>query len=242
MVRGACGCNDHPDPLLFAQVYRLMSFYSLVKPPKGSNVEKEDMYNALLTYHQTNDANEARKQWNTALDEIVNKISNEDGTRVISQEDHDYDIKMTSDWALGYFTGFVTKHMKNWTSCEECVSTLMNREPTDAARDALIIYLNQGGLQYPSNHLFELLRLMEVTILETVGKENIHSATILHIAQNLGKKKIIFVGCDAHEVEVTRKIIEYFLISRMKILCKRYNQINDKIKQDIRCKRKSYKL
>lgn len=48
MIRGACVSNDHPDSLLFVQVYRLLSFYSLVKPPKGSNVQGAEIFETLL--------------------------------------------------------------------------------------------------------------------------------------------------------------------------------------------------
>ncbi|XP_029668203.1 uncharacterized protein LOC115238478 [Formica exsecta] len=48
MYRDASGSSGHSDPLLFIQIYRLMSFYSLVKPPKGSNVEGSEMFDTLL--------------------------------------------------------------------------------------------------------------------------------------------------------------------------------------------------
>lgn len=37
-MRHACGANDHTDPLTFLQLYRLLSTYSLGKPPKGLSV------------------------------------------------------------------------------------------------------------------------------------------------------------------------------------------------------------
>ncbi|CAD6236006.1 GSCOCG00008046001-RA-CDS [Cotesia congregata] len=40
--------NDHPDPKMFAQVYRLASCFSLVRPPKGSNVSGKDLIKSLI--------------------------------------------------------------------------------------------------------------------------------------------------------------------------------------------------
>ncbi|XP_074114729.1 uncharacterized protein LOC141537576 isoform X4 [Cotesia typhae] len=34
VMRYSCGGNDHPDPKMFAQVYRLASTFSLIRPPK----------------------------------------------------------------------------------------------------------------------------------------------------------------------------------------------------------------
>lgn len=34
MIRSVYGSSDRPGSLLFIQVYRLLSFYSLIKPPK----------------------------------------------------------------------------------------------------------------------------------------------------------------------------------------------------------------
>ncbi|XP_071642320.1 uncharacterized protein [Temnothorax longispinosus] len=39
MMRHCCGSNEHPDSQLFIQMYKLVSTYSLVKPPKGCRGE-----------------------------------------------------------------------------------------------------------------------------------------------------------------------------------------------------------
>lgn len=38
MVRASLGKNEHPDAVLFLFVFRILSMYSLVKPPRGTNV------------------------------------------------------------------------------------------------------------------------------------------------------------------------------------------------------------
>jgi len=47
-LRQGCGDNQHPDPLQFKQIYRLLSCYSLIKPPKGSNISGGEMLNSLI--------------------------------------------------------------------------------------------------------------------------------------------------------------------------------------------------
>lgn len=58
MMRGACDFNNHPDSVLFAQVFRLMSTYSLVKPPRRCNVSGSEMLSTLLSSQEINNNSE----------------------------------------------------------------------------------------------------------------------------------------------------------------------------------------
>ena len=48
MIRVCCGSTGKPDPQLFILVYRLVSFYALMKPLKGSNVRGFEIFKTLL--------------------------------------------------------------------------------------------------------------------------------------------------------------------------------------------------
>lgn len=60
-MRQACGSNQHPDPRQFVQIYRLLSCYSLIKPPRGSNVSGGDILKALLDIKTTNEEEMQKK-------------------------------------------------------------------------------------------------------------------------------------------------------------------------------------
>jgi hypothetical protein len=47
MFRSEGGLENHPELSRFAQLYHLMSIYSLIKPPKGSNVAEGEICEAL---------------------------------------------------------------------------------------------------------------------------------------------------------------------------------------------------
>ncbi|KAE8745955.1 hypothetical protein FOCC_FOCC007316 [Frankliniella occidentalis] len=49
LVRQSCGRNTHPEPRVFAQLFRLLSIYSLVKPCRGSNITGGEMVTALFS-------------------------------------------------------------------------------------------------------------------------------------------------------------------------------------------------
>lgn len=73
MVRGAGGGSTHPESTQFIQIFRLLSLYSLVKPPKGSNVSGADMLQSLLNVkdlHTLTKLNRKQK-FEEAIDEIM---------------------------------------------------------------------------------------------------------------------------------------------------------------------------
>ena len=73
MVREAGGNNDHPDPLMFILIFRLMSVYSLVKPPKGSNITGGDLLKSLVFMKDAglNSKDKEKKRWQKIHEEIL---------------------------------------------------------------------------------------------------------------------------------------------------------------------------
>lgn len=72
-IRRAAAPNPHPDPKLFAQLFRLLCMYSLVSPAKGSNVSGVDNVQSLLSADDTYGAalEERREKYEAQLDEIL---------------------------------------------------------------------------------------------------------------------------------------------------------------------------
>lgn len=72
-MRQSCGPNTHPEPRVFAQLFRLLSIYSLVKPLKGSNITGGEMLTTLLNLDdlQSKSNEERKQQLEKKLDEIV---------------------------------------------------------------------------------------------------------------------------------------------------------------------------
>ena len=107
-MRHACGSNDHPDPQTFLQLYRLLSTYSLIKPPKGSCIAGSEMLSALLSVNDvTSDFETKSANLKNVMDEIIDKGVVEDVLpEVIKQfdEDHNYEIT-SSDFIIGYVAG-----------------------------------------------------------------------------------------------------------------------------------------
>lgn len=237
MIRGCCGSYDKPDPVLFIQVYRLLSFYSLVKPPRGSNVESMELFETLLSSKDTT-GNENKEEWEEVLKKIIERGEGnpqEYGVR----HSHDYNVRTINNVAQAYFSGFIAHKIKNWTTCQQCILSVTKAQG-NLPRDVHINNLNKGYLEYPSDSLFDLLATLEQAILQTIGEEQLNFYTFQHIINNIFSESITFVGCKEHAKSLTHKVIHYYAIQRTKILCKEHNKVyNDTRKEEQRLRKLS---
>lgn len=239
MIRGCCGSHDKPDPLLFIQVYRLISFYSLVKPPKGSNVDGIEVFETLLN-EKDEKIHESKKEWMEALDDIIERGENNKENFTV-RHDHDYNVRSVNPYVQAYFSGFLCKKIGIWTSCQDCLS-LVIKTVGDLPRDTMINSLNKGYLKYPSDKLFDLLNKLEHAIMQTVGQEQLNFYSFQHIMKNILSESLMFVGCENHKKELTKTVINYYTVVRAKIICKKYNDVYDEARKKEKSLRKLSKL
>ena len=100
-MRNACGSNDHSDPILFIQVFKLMCCYSLVNPAKGSTVEGTELLETLIN---TKDSivKQAQKKalWAAKIDEVLDENTDAEASEPTQScsshlADHTYDTVET---------------------------------------------------------------------------------------------------------------------------------------------------
>lgn len=72
-MRQSCGANTHPESRVFAQLFRLLSIYSLVKPIKGSNITGGEMITTLLNLDDLRSMTiqERQQELDRRLDDII---------------------------------------------------------------------------------------------------------------------------------------------------------------------------
>ncbi|GAB0088967.1 hypothetical protein DMENIID0001_034350 [Sergentomyia squamirostris] len=226
MVRTACGSSDHPDSLLFIQVYRLLSFYSLVKPPKGSNVEGTDIFDCLLTES-----------------DLLQENSN---SRAIP-EDYEFNFEFlsknchqTDDCVISHVCGYITKRIRSRKVCQECFDSLhdSSTENIQKPRNEMTRLLSNGGLIYASDKMFDLGKEID-GLLSQIISEKVEAFSIIHVMLAIEKLGITPVGCNAHSESFTSRVIQIFLCCRAKMLCKSYNKVNNKIrKQEVESRKR----
>ncbi|XP_074112437.1 uncharacterized protein LOC141536088 isoform X2 [Cotesia typhae] len=111
VMRHSCGGNDHPDPKMFAQVYRLASTFSLIRPPKGCNVSGENLLRSLIEPELSISSNLERQLWLQGIDDMLQNSEPQVENSSID-EDHDYNEAVTSDAVQSYIAGYISRKLQ----------------------------------------------------------------------------------------------------------------------------------
>ncbi|XP_064479090.1 uncharacterized protein LOC135392303 [Ornithodoros turicata] len=126
MMRNACGQNQHPDSSLFVQMFRLLSTYSLVKPPRGSNVTGGEILKSLLDFNSAQDQRHGPTEVQQMLHTFMQHMPDVEVTLATAHTaGHDYAISQSRVDIVAYVAGFVAKKVLNFCSCQECCQKLM---------------------------------------------------------------------------------------------------------------------
>jgi len=227
MIRAALGTHDHPDAYLFLLIFRLMSTYSLVKPPKGSNVAGDELFETLIKDGEVRSEN--ADKWRNLRDRIVERcVPREYSPSDGNVREEDLEI-------LAFFAGYVAKKAVALKACTACTDSL-TAAPMNAESHALIDYRNYFNvLLYPSTSLLDLTSKIEKIILAEVEAEvkDVCAETFLNIAQKIedSPEPLPLVGCEEHSTEVTAYAIQFFLIMRMHFVADILTKKNEKLRK-----------
>lgn len=240
MMRDACGSNDHPDSQLFIQMYRLISTFSLVQPPKGSNVNSSDIFNTLLQINDIADKNEKKEQWEAQIDTILDSGCRSDVLIEASDflKEHDYVESETSSYACAYIAGYVarkaTKRFVKFVEnkkpfiCMECKSILVLPKNDDTPETHKLIEIRSNGfLLHPSVKLQKLIELLEIAVMTVVGDSNVESDLLFKVTEVVEQLSPLLIGCDNHSKQLTRRIITFYITTRMYFISKQWNKNNN---------------
>lgn len=100
-----------------------------------------------------------------------------------------------------------------------------------------------GGLLYPSEELFQLVKTLEAAVLDVVRKLTVKENTLRQIVERVGEMEYLtLVGCPNHEKELTKNIVTFYLIMRANFIAKSVNKNYDAQKIKTKMNRKKAKL
>ena len=224
-------------------MFRLMSTYSLIKPCKGSNVSGGEMLSALLTVDNISKETTGKKEFLRILDSIIENSEINNYSIAETSDVQELQEKNSAQYIIAYMAGYVVHKSQKWTSCENCLSSLQSLHDADIEANQVIKMLSLRSLKYPSQTLTKLLTDIETIILTTVQDECFQADTFFHVCYALQERQLQFVGCDLHNKELTKRIINFYIIMRANFMAKTHNVITAaKLKQKTKKARKDSKL
>lgn len=133
-VRMASGANDHPATPTFLQVYKLLSVYSIIKPPKYGNcsINIMDPGSNLIRLSDIKSIYHNDKKSPTALENLKNKLDTliDDGTWEFTDIiEHDYAHAQVIDCLKYYITGYLCFQIGKKTQCVICKQAFVTHLP-----------------------------------------------------------------------------------------------------------------
>ncbi|CAI6343939.1 unnamed protein product [Macrosiphum euphorbiae] len=240
IIRQAAGPNDHPTTPTFLHLYKILSVYSVLKPPKygnctvvNSDSQKISLADIRDIFHEKpSERWEKIEKLKTKLDSLVE--NNEwEACDVLPIIDSDGESSV-QDCIVYYVCGYVTKKILKHKKCSKCIAFLNNGVVTHSAGE-LVVAKSRGLLVHPNGYLFDFLKSVEHSFAKYCGDLDVFEKVISDITKNINFK----FSCSIHLVEVTTELIVYYVQMRMR----QYSyQENLKCKKLSREKKKQSKL
>jgi hypothetical protein len=167
MIRQAAGPNYHPTDPTFLHIYRILSIYSVLRPPKSGNCTILDSKAAKIALSELKEIfhseSTIRQQKLSNLKLKVDLLIDEGSWEADEIfENHNYNEASVLNCIIYYATGYVTKKNIKNTSCILCLNALKNNQKYVDIPDAELVNLkSKGGLTHPNIHLFHFLTKIE---------------------------------------------------------------------------------
>lgn len=221
MLRSRGGLDNHPESSKFAQLYRLMSIYSLIKPPKGSNVTGGEICEVLCNepaIKPTSSNLLTKVQVMAKVTKILECEEFDPNIDVdLSENDFSEHCKAIKAAIIGHMSGYVarTALARFCDNCSFCKKALTSKDET-LPQNILTHFRSYGFLTYPSVELFNLISALETVVLQTLH-DGLKKDTLYTVMDNFvfNNTKLPRVGCEEHKYLVTEKVFYFYVTTRM---------------------------
>lgn len=228
IVRQYSGTNDHPSPAQFLVTVNCLTFYNLARPPKSGNSPGE-LVNALL-----NSSSAAQGNTIFGIRDIVEdmlEVGNIDEAGFALQSslnpDHSsYAVESSDSRLVFYMAGYVARKFTRKHCCEQCGSALtVSREEAGCnVNSEFTRCFDKGGLLYPCAELAKLVSLLEEAFTFFFSSGKLHAFSVFDFMQFVSSLKLQKVGCKVHQKELTAKIVQFFVLTRLHFFTKSLNK------------------
>ncbi|KAL5239381.1 hypothetical protein ACI65C_006791 [Semiaphis heraclei] len=181
-VQMASGANDHPATPTFLQVYKLLSIYAVIKPPKYGNctVDSADPAAHLIKLSDIKQIYTNTESKNpTALQNLKNKLDDliDYGRReFIDIVEHDYVYTPVIDCLKYYITGYLCHQLSKKTKCQICKNAFISTAAASTKyypEADLINIKTKGKLTYPNMIFYKLISEVEDCFIKNINSPDV---------------------------------------------------------------------
>ncbi|XP_063986279.1 uncharacterized protein LOC135167229 isoform X2 [Diachasmimorpha longicaudata] len=231
-VRQAGGSNDHPSTPTFLQIYKILSTFSVLKPPTTGNctVTTHQSQTPLLklsdlkSIYDDSTFTDKKKQ---LIERIDNMITNEDWS-VEEIFDHDYSKPGMTDCLVYCLSMDLIKRILHHVKCIACKNALLNPSGNATIPEASLTQWNKATDNYhPNTHFYKFILYLES--LFEIHRDSLHVFDLI-ITDVLKSKRVSF-PCTKHGTEMLVHIIQFFVMRRMQEYCTSLNASRIKTNQ-----------
>lgn len=224
IVRQSSGCNDNPTPTQFLITMNCMSFYSLVKTVQYGNSDPCAL-SALLEIEGSSSAHPSKSTVWDRVDNLIDAGNLPAAEAALSAPgDHDQHVERSDSRLIYYVAGYAARKCIMKTNCGPCMQSVTLSSAAESSHIAM--YTRQkdnGGLLYPSSTLFLFVEMLENLFTECFSRQELHADSIIDILSLVRARCRSSIGCSEHAAELTRKVISFYLTTRLHFFVKGIN-------------------
>lgn len=138
----------------------------------------------------------------------------------------DNDSSTPEECIAYYLHGYVAYKLKTFTRCDTCRDSLVSTNNGSGCSDTRLLLLKtHGGLQFPSQRLSSLLKLLENCVQNyTLQVSADMYDIILNDVLASDELKKLTVGCEVHDITLTSRCIHFYIATRLHFINRAKNK------------------
>lgn len=227
-MRQAGGCNDHPNTPTFLQIYRILSLYSILKPPKTGNctIIETEHSKSLITLGELKQIFNNKKHASSVkfLEEKIRLAAKVDDWRIENFLcEHDYILSNMENYLSYYFSQLICNKILKITKCTNCQEALINKESVYISKPVASLETlessKSSNLFRPHEGFHNLIIKLEEIFQRHCNAKFVYEDVIIDVID----RNFLTFPCDSHAHEILTSIVYIFIRMRIQRHVSEYN-------------------
>lgn len=246
-MRYTAGLNDHPGTPTFLQIYKILSIFSIIKPPKYGNCRLVNtkckppisMSEIKNLYRDSRQEVSSIVKLKEKLDNVINNNEFDQNLDQFMDNDYsDYSQPEIIDCVIYYVTGYLSNHILKSIDCDICKNAFTSSVTNCPLPAALLVNMEdmeEGRIMHPNLKLYNFIKYLENLFAKYCYRSDVFELIIEDICT-----PALSFPCKNHSDQVLAQIIEFYIALRMRQYASKINNENKKVNQRIKKNAKFY--